>query len=287
MLNVVLASIDCVTSFCSFSGNGFILIMNLFAWIKNKTLTVSDQLTSGISLLEALYEVLKAWGYIYLTEINGHTDATMSLVIASTIVSSRFWFSTCLCVNFCLKIVNLKKGFYIYLQKTFPRNALWFSLLCSLASFLLSFGIGFGVAVVPSLNSSLGVVGHNVSLGLVLNTGCTLVCQAFISESLLGLLLSSSSLVAIITSLCRHMKNMQRTVNGVKSPNIGVHVQAVRTMSFLLLGRTIPQLESSPVQGEKFLPSMGLQYCFDASPWITSLKPTIDRLHHWPVMVDT
>ncbi|XP_040214501.1 taste receptor type 2 member 105-like [Rana temporaria] len=240
MLEEVLKSIDCVLLFCSFSGNSFILFMNALVWVRNKSLNVSDQLTSGICLSEALYEVLKACGFIFqMPEVNIGADPRVSLVVALTILSCRFWLSTWLCVNFCLKIVNFNKEFYIYLQKTFSENVLWLLVLCLLGSSLLSWAVGFGVPVQPFLNSSLGVFDGNASSSHGLGLECPLVCQAFIYESLLGFLLSSASLVAIITSLYSHMKNMQSMVGEFRSPNIDVHLRAVRTISFLLLGNLL------------------------------------------------
>nr|DBA23813.1 TPA: hypothetical protein GDO54_014691 [Pyxicephalus adspersus] len=236
MLEDVLKRIDWIILFCSFSGNIFILIMNMLEWMKNRKLNVSDQLMSGISFFEALYEVLKACGYIFeMPGINIQADLRISMVVSLTILSCNFWNSILLCVNFCLKIVNVNRRFYKYLQKTFSKNILWLLVLCLVASVLLSLAVSYGVTTKPFFNSSLD---QNMSLGFY-EYGMSFGCQAFISESLLGFLLSSVCLVAIITSLIRHIRKMQSTTGGFGSPNIDVHVRAIRTISFLLLSNIL------------------------------------------------
>ncbi|KAM3920448.1 taste receptor type 2 member 9-like [Leptodactylus fuscus] len=225
----------------SFWGNLYILIVNGFDWMKVKRLKLADKLTFGVSLFEALYEFLKAYGYVS-EMLRSQKDLMTSILVTLTIMSCNLWLSTCLCVKFCLTIVNCKNGFFTYLQKRSARNILWLLVSSLMTSFLLI--VLWANSAIRTIrtsvsNTSLVILNQNVSEVPKLFEEFMYSAEAYISVSSLGFLMSSASLLTTICSLSRHMKRVKINVHSFRSPTTDVHMRAVRTLFFTFLSHSL------------------------------------------------
>ncbi|XP_056401102.1 taste receptor type 2 member 41-like [Hyla sarda] len=242
MFSVHLIVIDIMTLLTSFLGNTFILVVNAQEWVKNKNISMSDLLICGISFFSSLYEVLKLCSYILLVPLS-HLVFTydvqrMSTVVCLAIMSCNIWISTWLSVNFCFRIVSIRHRFYIYLQRRFPKMITWLLVPSVLVSFLLSLTFSWDVSETHWSNVAFNSSSKNAS-SLVIAPRCVCWYEAFIVFSSLGFLLSIASLVTIIGSIYRHMKQMRRSGESFHNPNLNVHIRATKTIALLLVVNTL------------------------------------------------
>ncbi|KAM8921404.1 taste receptor type 2 member 9-like [Pelodytes ibericus] len=212
--------------------------MKLLDWTKNRNLTISDQLLCGIGLFKLLYGFLIACQeLISLLEIKSMFSLLsfcITSILIMTMMSCILWFSTWLCLHFCLKIVTINQRFYVFLQKSFPKVFTWLLLVSILVSILVSLSSSIPVfqSLVLLANVTLGSTTQNKSpnsptQSLPLN-------QGYVTSSCLSFLLSSVSAVVTITSLYRHMRLMRHNAEGLRSPRIETHISAAKTVTSLL-----------------------------------------------------
>ncbi|XP_056402411.1 taste receptor type 2 member 104-like [Hyla sarda] len=224
---------DGIVLLISFFGNLYILIVNGSDWIRNKTLNLTDKLICGVSAFEALFELLKACGWVF-DRIRFPVDYIISLVVNLAIMSCNLWFSTCLCVNFCLTIVNCKNQFFTCLQRRSSTKIMFLLILSILASFLLILPLAYSVSEIATSNTGLITNNQTISEPLKLNGTSIRYIEAYIFVSSLGFLMSSASLLTTIMSLWRHMRRMKNNAQSFRSPKTDVHRRAIsaRTEDF-------------------------------------------------------
>ncbi|KAG8560401.1 hypothetical protein GDO81_014959 [Engystomops pustulosus] len=238
MLTTLLTAIDIIALTISCYGNSFLLVANALEWRKTKAINTSDQLICGISFFSSLYEVLKLCGYILQLPPIGlvvtYDVRRVSTVVCLAIISCNIWISTWLSVSFCFKIVNIQQKFYMYLQRRLPRLMIWLLLPSALVSYSLSLTFSWDIFEKDRLNVTLNNSRKNESALFILRR-CACLYEAFIVFSSLGFPLSLASLVTIIKSLYRHVKNMRKSGENFQNPNLDTHTRAIRTIALLLL----------------------------------------------------
>ncbi|XP_069506056.1 taste receptor type 2 member 40-like [Ambystoma mexicanum] len=153
------------------------------------------------------------------------------------------WFTTWFCLYCLVKIVIFTNPFLVRFVKIFLENVRWLLLitvLVSLATCLplvvpLDFHPGASVlantSISTQLNASLKVSMMNVNR-------TTFSKKAFLAYSLNTLFnfaIFLFSAVAILITLCRHMKRMEQSANGFRRPSLGAISGAVKTITALLI----------------------------------------------------
>ncbi|KAM3920446.1 taste receptor type 2 member 40-like [Leptodactylus fuscus] len=241
MSKLLLIAIDIIVSISSIFGNTFILVANALEWVKTKSITASDQLICGISFFSSLYEVLKLCGYILQSALIDlvftYDTQRISTVVCLALMSCNVWISTWLSVHFCFRIVHMQHQFYVYVQRRFSKMIVWLLLPTVLVSFLLSLSFSWDVSETRWPNVTLNATQSNGSSSEVLQR-CVCLYDAFIGFSFLGFLLSLAALAAIIKSIYGHMKNMQKSGQSFRNPNLDPHIRATRTIALLLFVNT-------------------------------------------------
>ncbi|XP_069624322.1 taste receptor type 2 member 2-like [Ranitomeya imitator] len=213
----------------SFPGNIFIIVVNILDFFKNRRLLLSDQLIFGFnvfSLLNGLHE-----GYILCTDIfprikNEYTakEAHVSMYFSL----STLWFSALLSVHFCLKIVNINCGFYISLQRRFPKLFPWIIIAFLLEISFLSFysALDTNQRCLQNTTSNLAFLKKSFQ--------CSWLIWIFMIASGLCTFICSLSALTILISLIKHMRRIQGNSEGSNSPNMEAHIRAVKTITTLL-----------------------------------------------------
>ncbi|KAG8560395.1 hypothetical protein GDO81_014953, partial [Engystomops pustulosus] len=225
--------IDFTTFFFLTPTNMFIFIVIVLNWIKDKKLPQVDQLIASISVCNIVEEVIKSV-LLLGTMYNSFILTMIYFALFSTVMSCNVWFSTFLCVYFCLKIVNVKNTLYICLQRNFQKVFPWFFMSAILGSVLVSVPFILKITEGNSSNSGLNtsaIFMQNNSVFLYIKTKDIL---SLVILSWIAMLIFSISASVIVNSLFKHMNQVQQNIGGFRSPNMKVHVQALRTViSFL------------------------------------------------------
>ncbi|KAG8549014.1 hypothetical protein GDO81_023127 [Engystomops pustulosus] len=214
--------VDTTSLLFLFPCNIFIFMVNILDWKKKRMLQISDVIITGISVSNLVYggmRLLRCFSSIY------NITSTIIVIFGFNLmsVSCNIWFSTWLCVYFCLKIVKIHNSFYIYLQRTFHKMLPWLLVLSVVESLLLSFFLAVnsskrqffdGQLYSPTLNVSTSIQSAEVSFSL------------YLKFSLVALVLFASSCFTITYTLCRHIKVLKNNKQGFQSSSTEAHIRA-------------------------------------------------------------
>ncbi|KAM8924665.1 taste receptor type 2 member 9-like [Pelodytes ibericus] len=161
-------------------------------------------------------------------------DALLSF-LSMTFLCYSLWCSTWICVFYCIKIVSYSLALYTWLQDKFHTLLPWLLFV----SFTISLGIGlfvfFDFTENPLYNTSIVPANYNYKMELVCSRSY-IVYSTFVS---LSFVIASSSVIAIHTSLLRHVKHMQLNADGFRHSSLEVHYLAARTVTILLVFNVI------------------------------------------------
>ncbi|KAM8921405.1 taste receptor type 2 member 8-like [Pelodytes ibericus] len=231
-------TIDMTAIVASIPGNMFIVLVNILDLIKNKRLCVTDQLITGIGICSLLHQ-FNEFALLSSALIVGllFTDQALKINYAffMSVLLCYLWFSSWLCVHFCLKIVKINNTVYIYLQKTFPKLFPWLFVPSIVVSVLVSFPIVLRYRIDSSPCNTTIIISNQTGLDAEASPMAYWPYQAYFTVSALGFLLCSLSAGVIIHSLFRHMKQMLSNVQGPRSPSIEAHIHAVKTLTSILM----------------------------------------------------
>ncbi|KAG8547471.1 hypothetical protein GDO81_028308, partial [Engystomops pustulosus] len=222
---------DIVAFIFVFPGSIFIIAINLWDWINNKTLSLSDHLSIGVSVCNFLHGVLKVLLQLYLfLKLDCFLLIKYVSVSCLAAMSGNLWLCTLYSIYCCLKIVTFSQNAYVYLKKTFPKMLPWLLILTVLLTLCVSIAMAWDVKDVAPPNKTQSK--QDLTLIFYLEDSAPL--KIYIFACLCALLLFSSSYVTIMISLRRHIKQMRDNAEG-SSSNVNVHIHAVKilTLSFL------------------------------------------------------
>ncbi|XP_069506087.1 taste receptor type 2 member 40-like [Ambystoma mexicanum] len=151
------------------------------------------------------------------------------------------WFTTWFCLYCLVKIVIFTNPFLVRLVKIFLENVRWLLLITVLVSLATCLPLvlpwDFHPGAIGLANTSISTQ-SNASLKVsMMNVNTTkLSKKAFLAyglNTLMNFALFLFSAVAILITLCRHMKRMEQSANGFRSPTLGAHSGAVKTIAAL------------------------------------------------------
>ncbi|XP_036614800.1 taste receptor type 2 member 134-like [Trichosurus vulpecula] len=214
--------------------NSFIIIVLGREWVQCWTLLPGDMILASLSIsrffLQGAAVFSNFFSYFFLTSRKLYIDIFWNF--ANTV---SFWFTTWLAVFYCVKISSFTHPIFLWLKWRIsgfvPWLLLWSLVICILI-FILSF-------VKTSLVFQLPVTGNYSE-----KTTFDDVIRAFQSHFLLPLqmfillipfLFFLASTILLISSLCRHLRNMQHRSAGPQHPSMQVHVTTVKSLFFFLI----------------------------------------------------
>ncbi|XP_056401099.1 taste receptor type 2 member 4-like [Hyla sarda] len=211
----------------------FIFIVNIVNWTRDKTLRPGDRLITSISVCNLVEEMIMSIRFLHLIW-NSPVLLKVYFALRFMVVSCNVWFSTFLSVYFCLKIVNVKNTIYICLQRNFYKILPWLFISTVVGSVLGGVPLLSKFSEETSLNSTLSSsVGYRPRRSSFIYVEVNKISAVIILQST-ALLVFSSSTLAIITSLFKHIKQVQQNLGGFRRPNMEAHVQTLKTVTFFL-----------------------------------------------------
>ncbi|XP_069057616.1 taste receptor type 2 member 4-like [Pleurodeles waltl] len=222
-------------------GNVFILTVNFIEWVKSSSdLSSCDLILTSLAFSNlghlCLYFVIKT--NPTLNEAFSSMDSALNrfFVVVFWLRCCSLWFATWYCVYCCVKIVRFTQPHIVRMTKVLLKNVHWLllgSAVISLASCLPS-AFNFEAQSAANGLSNFSIFStRNVSvLGpKILDVKNT----AYISNILFVFAIFTFSAIAILTTLCRHMKRMRQNAKDFSNIHMDATFGAVKTVAFLLL----------------------------------------------------
>ncbi|NXE91774.1 TA2R9 protein, partial [Menura novaehollandiae] len=218
--------------------NSFIVSVHCIAWIKRKTLNSNDKILLLLGCCRFCY-LCFSWTYSFLSIIYPnylyvHPILQLAVFIQTFFDHSNLWISACLCVFYCIKIVNFRNRFFIYLKVKIDRIVPWLLLGSVLLSLAIAI-IAYDIADKPHCNNR-----NSTELGNFWKSSIKMDKHFFPSFFLAGFGYAASfmavifSAVFLLFSLWRHKHKMQ--TNSMKSLSMEAHIRAMKSiLSFLLM----------------------------------------------------
>ncbi|XP_073493300.1 taste receptor type 2 member 40-like [Phyllobates terribilis] len=209
-------------------GNIFIIVKNIQDWTKNKRHSPFLQLILGVSGVNIVQGLLMVLSTFFMTHIKNTVLSKIYITVFLVLTSCNLWFSTWLCMYYCLQTVQIKLKIYQSLQETFPKMVPWFHTLSFLVSLVVSIPIAFKTLEDQSTNTTLSTLPLNATsstsvdtYGLMTLVGSILEQISYVVSSL-GFLLMFISSLAIIISLCANVRHLKSKAGNPRSKDVEV-----------------------------------------------------------------
>uniref|UniRef100_A0A8C5WMF3 Taste receptor type 2 n=1 Tax=Leptobrachium leishanense TaxID=445787 RepID=A0A8C5WMF3_9ANUR len=224
-----------------FIGNIFILTVHFLDWLKTHDINPCDLIINSIVCSNLFLQgivVSNQFLYELFKKVYSQSWIIKSfIVIMSSFSFSSLWCSTCLCFYYCVKIVSFKGTLFYKLKANIATMVPWLLVVC--------FALSWAVALPSYWDLYIDIPASAYNISLLLNrtsvisfnvkSRCHCLFQMYILVTSLAFIIISSSAVAIITSLCKHMRKMARNNDGHGSGKINSHLSAAKTVTFLLI----------------------------------------------------
>ncbi|XP_030042718.1 taste receptor type 2 member 40-like [Microcaecilia unicolor] len=213
-------------------GNVFIIAVNAQHWVNTQKFSPCDLIVSTMSFSNAMLHSVETancflfylWTNVYYQD---HVHKT-NYIIGSTLVFSSLWFDTWLCLYFCVKIVSCRKPFFLQLKMKFSKTVPWILLGTILASFIISFPIGWNWP----RNSSNNLTA-NISANALYASHFTNMLSIYLLLCVLAFFIILFSAITILISLFEHVRRIKKTSDDFNSPRLDAQRSAAKTVTSL------------------------------------------------------
>ncbi|XP_066217266.1 taste receptor type 2 member 7-like [Saccopteryx leptura] len=223
-------------------GNAFIGLVNCMDWIKNKKIVSIDLILTSlaISRICLLCIILFDFFMVVLNPAFYTINTQMRTFSFFWILTSHVsvWFATCLSIFYFLKIANFFHPLFLWMKWRIDRGTPRILLVC------LALSVFISLLVTENLNGDFELCAiakweRNFTLRCRVNEAQRASYQAWNNVNLLTLFPFSVSLISLlllILSLWRHIRQMKLTASGCRDPSRDAHMGAIKAIiSFLLL----------------------------------------------------
>ncbi|XP_078521570.1 taste receptor type 2 member 7-like [Lissotriton helveticus] len=218
--------------------SGFIVACNLLDWAKSRSLTTCDLILVVFGISSISFECTQL-GNIYISELSQgiyDVDAMnpfIYLFLLCTCLTSC-WVTACLCVFYCVKIVDINHRLFYWIKLRISKNMPWVLLVIIIGSLTFSVAIDLDLYGESYWNSSA-----NLTANATLISGEMTLKLSYILANVFGfclpLLLEIASIILILTSLYRHARRMKENASAFSQPRLDAHVGAAKMVGSLLL----------------------------------------------------
>ncbi|XP_021484658.1 taste receptor type 2 member 125-like [Meriones unguiculatus] len=243
-MNIVIEIIYAATIIAEFItgsvANGFIVLVNIIAWVKRRKVCSVDQILTAL----AISRIALLWSTLIVTLISSlYPDLQMTVGIVrlnnnTWVVANHFsiWLATCLSIFYFLKIANFSNCIFLYLKWRFKK-------------------VVSGTLLVPLLFLFVNILVINRHIDTWSdeskgNLSCSPRSKDYTQFHRLILLINTMftfipftvSLMAfllLIFSLWRHLKNMRYSAKGSRDPRATAHINALQMVVAFLLFYTV------------------------------------------------
>ncbi|XP_036614645.1 taste receptor type 2 member 134-like [Trichosurus vulpecula] len=214
--------------------NGFIIIVLGREWVRSWSLPPGDMILASLSISRFFLQwtaILNDF-YAYFSPANNSTY--LGIIWNFTNVAT-FWFTTWLAVFYCVKISSFTHPVFLWLKWRISRFVPWLLLWSLLISALICISPFLKTYLVFQLPDT-GNYSEKTTLDDMRYASHR---HFFMPLQLFILLIPFSfflvSTILLISSLCRHMGNMQHHSAGPQDPSMQVHITTLKSLFFFLI----------------------------------------------------
>ncbi|XP_056419454.1 taste receptor type 2 member 39-like [Hyla sarda] len=210
--------------------NGFIVITNLFWWMKGQTVQPINVLITGLGLVRIILlsiiakEVYFTMFGLPLFHVDSHPQYIDTLLVC--LMFCNLWWGSVLCVFYCMKITNYSNRIFMRLKMKISKMVHWLLLISLAISVLSSLPCTWVIFAIRVVN---GTGSRSMEVNIV-----HLFITVF-AGSIIPFTLFCAAIYLIIVSLLRHTRNMNSRDSGFSHSQREVHLSVIRNMiSFIL-----------------------------------------------------
>ncbi|MEE6487076.1 hypothetical protein FKM82_014788 [Ascaphus truei] len=216
-------------------GNLFVLVWNLKEQRSSIHLATYHLLIISITfsnLLTIIISVINSFIATFSSNIFVACEKFMWVTRLACLCCS-LWFSTWLCVYYCLKIVTGTSVFYNRMKVRFPRMVPWLILSSVMLSTTISVSQVWFI-MKNSLNSTANVSATDTTyVAAEYLYSFSLLSYTLVSS--LDFLINSMAALTILISLYRHVKRVKLNAGTFRSPKLEAHYGAAKTVTSNLI----------------------------------------------------
>ncbi|XP_057640560.1 taste receptor type 2 member 140-like [Chionomys nivalis] len=218
-------------------GNGFIILMNIMDWDKRRKISTVNKIFTALAISRLAF----VWSLVMVLLIY---ELYPSFMISGKILRiSNFswtvvnhfniWLATCLSIFYFLKIASFSNSFFLFL-KWRAKKVVSMTLLVSLLFLFINLVVinAYVVVWIDGAKSNMSYsfdsndYEHFSRFLTLTNTMFTFI----------PFIVSLTTLLLLIFSLWRHLKNMQHNTKGYRDPSTTAHIKALQmVVTFLSL----------------------------------------------------
>ncbi|XP_020853697.1 LOW QUALITY PROTEIN: taste receptor type 2 member 134-like [Phascolarctos cinereus] len=234
LLNLFFMIFFLLESIVAILGNGFIIVGLGREWVRCWTLPPGDMILASLGISRFFLHCAAVLNNFY-NYFSSNNRSVYFIIFWSFSNVTTFWFTTWLAVFYCVKISSFTHPIFLWLKWRISRCVPWL-LLCSL---LISNLIFIPSVVKTYLVLYLPVTG-NYSEKTTLDD-ITWAFQRHIFKPLqifillIPYLFFLVSTILLISSLCRHLGNMQQHSTGPQDQSMQVHITTLKSLFFFLI----------------------------------------------------
>ncbi|XP_009814531.2 taste receptor type 2 member 40-like [Gavia stellata] len=221
-----------------FTGNGFIIAVNIINWIKSKKISSTDMILIFLSTSRFILQltILMHIHSLYFADVFKLALYKAFGTIWMFVNRASLWFSTWLYVLYCVKIINVTQWLLLQIKLRIAGMVPWLLLGSLVISSVTSLPL---LWITPSsyLCSSTGNCRESSTAHITdWDSSHLYLLLLYFVGCFFPLVLSVVTSALLITSLWKHTKKMQCYVDTFRDPLIDVHLTAIKSIiSFLIL----------------------------------------------------
>ncbi|XP_053567022.1 taste receptor type 2 member 40-like [Bombina bombina] len=215
--------------------NGFVVTRNCIWWLQTKKLQTIDIIITSLGLSRfclIVINIYNIWSHVFWTIAN--TSLVISASFTVFISYCSIWFSTLLCVFYCVKITNYNYRLFIYVKQNISRILPWLYLVSVTASLICSLPDSMLFSSLYTVNSTIAFSNSSVD-----NVNMDINPFGWFKMALVGsfipLLMFCFAISLLIASLWNHTRHMNRTDSGFRNPQLDAHFSAIKNMLLFLV----------------------------------------------------
>lgn len=211
--------------------NGFIVLMNIKAWIRKNCLPSGDKIVTSLCLSRWIFQCLITMNQIFhllFPRVNmGYLNIGFNLARILLNYSS-IWFASLLCVYYCVKIANYKHAMFLYLKVNMSRLVPGCLGLCLVFSFLFFLPTACKL-LFPPYKSVTSNAFRNMTKKKT--TGQS----PYIIGSSPPLVIFTIAFFLTVPSLWKHIRKINGVGTYFRGPDMQTHYNAIKSMAAFFL----------------------------------------------------
>ncbi|XP_036614887.1 taste receptor type 2 member 16-like [Trichosurus vulpecula] len=222
-------------SMAAMIGNGFIIIVLGREWVQCWSLPPRDMILASLGISRFFLQWAAVLSNFHTYFYPANRSFILDIIWNFTNMAT-FWFTTCIAFFYCVKISSFTHPIFLWLKWRISRFVRWLLLWSLLISTLICISFFLKTYLVFQLQVT-GNYSEKTTLedlrSMLLHSHFFLPLQTF--TLLIPFLFFLVCIILIISSLCRHLGNMQHRIAGPWNPNMQVHVTTLKSFLFFLI----------------------------------------------------